>query len=387
MRSLHIARSLPSQARIVVACEGLAAHLRHDDKQPSVGDTVDNGDASRSHCRAVRSVAAGRVTPDRVRLMSSTRTGFRQRRGEVVVWVLGATVRGRVCGVLRFVAVAVLVAAGLVAVPLSPSASAQVPHAAVGPPFVIVPSPNPPGAVDGLSSVSCTSISNCFAVGGALIERWNGTSWVIVPSPPSGGLFSVSCTSISNCFAVGSSFDNSSGTYVTLVERWNGTSWVIVPSPNPPGARGSGLSGVSCTSTTSCFAVGSYGDTSGTGVPLVEGWNGIRWAIVPSPNPSPRPDFGGSNLYGVSCTSPTNCLAVGTASHTPPPWYGFTTFVERWNGTAWAIVPSPNPNPGDGVWGFALNSVSCTSTTNCFAVGNANYLDFNDPPPTELRLC
>src|SRR5437764_1665643 len=33
MRSLHIARPLPSQSRIVVACEGFAVQLRHDDRQ------------------------------------------------------------------------------------------------------------------------------------------------------------------------------------------------------------------------------------------------------------------------------------------------------------------------------------------------------------------
>src|SRR5438128_396049 len=96
--------------------------------------------------------------------------------GEVVMWALGAVVRGRVCRALPFVVVVVVLAAGL-AVPLTASASAPVPPAAVGPPFVIVPSPNPPGAVGGLSSVSCTSTTSCFAVGGALIERWNGTSW------------------------------------------------------------------------------------------------------------------------------------------------------------------------------------------------------------------
>ncbi|MDP9331956.1 MAG: hypothetical protein M3Q30_01395 [Actinomycetota bacterium] len=284
------------------------------------------------------------------------------------MWALGAIVRGRVCRALRFVVVVVVVLAAGVAVPLTSSASAQVPHAAVGPPFVIVPSPNPPGAVGGLSSVSCTSATNCFAVGGALIERWDGTSWAIVPSPnPTGATYSslngVSCTSSTNCFAVGWYYTSGSASHA-LVERWDGTSWTIIPSPNAI----HGLNSVSCTSTTNCFAVAGGG--------LIERWNGTSWAIVPSPDPNP-PGWGGSPLYSVSCTSTTSCFAVGSVGHEPGPW---DTFVERWNGTTWAIVPSPNPNPADGAWNFALNSVSCTSTTSCVAVGNASSM-FDNPTP------
>jgi hypothetical protein len=279
------------------------------------------------------------------------------------VWTLGASVRGGVCGALRFVVVMVVVSAG-VAVPLSPAASAAVPHG-VGPPFLVVPSPNAPGA---LSSVSCTSTTNCFAVG-SVVERWNGANWTIVPSPKDVGLSSVSCTSTTNCFAVGISGG------APAVERWNGASWTIVPSPNPnpPGWGYSDLYSVSCTSVTNCLAVGSTGHAPGPFNTFVERWNGTSWAIVPSPNPpSPNPyddAYWIFVLYGVSCTSTTNCFAVGTAYNMfedhPP-----LGFVEHWNGTSWAVVPSPNPP--DATYGSELYGVSCTSATNCFAVGHTD---------------
>ncbi|MDQ1455030.1 MAG: hypothetical protein QOH28_650 [Actinomycetota bacterium] len=280
------------------------------------------------------------------------------------MWALGATVRGRARVRLRFVAVVLLVATG-VAVPLTASASGGVPHG-VGPPFLPVASPNPSGTTDSvLNDVSCTSSTNCFAVGysgsGTLIERWNGISWAIVPSPnPPGALYDVSCTSATNCFAVGSS---ASG---TLVERWNGTSWAIVPSPKPTGTGGSELYGVSCTSSTNCFAVGDYGNISGAIDTLVEHWNGTSWAIVPSPSPIPPIVPWKSILYGVSCTSTTSCFAVGSVGHEPGP---FDPLVERWDGTSWAVVPSPSPGTIIGAPNSALYGVSCTSTTSCFAVG------------------
>ena len=86
-----------------------------------------------------------------------------------------------------------------------------------------------------------------------------GAGWSVVPSPnpqvPQGSLSGVSCTSASACTAVGD-YTNTTGTRVTLAERWNGTSWTIQSTPNPTGAKGSSLSGVSCTSASACTAVG-----------------------------------------------------------------------------------------------------------------------------------
>ena len=65
----------------------------------------------------------------------------------------------------------------------------------------------------------------------------------------------VSCTSATNCFAVGATGQPFGPSY-TLVERWNGTRWAIVRSAKPTGATSSALYGVSCISTRSCFAVG-----------------------------------------------------------------------------------------------------------------------------------
>jgi hypothetical protein len=239
--------------------------------------------------------------------------------------------------------------------------------------WTIVPSPNPNGAAYSyLYGVSCANATTCFAVGYfnngggdiTLVERWNGTSWSIVPSPntstQNGRLLGVSCTSSTNCFAVGY-YITSSGDTLTLVERWNGTSWSIVSSPNPTGATYSLLNGVSCTSSTSCFAAGGWetGDGDGT---LVERWNGTSWSIVSSPNPT---GASYSHLLSVSCTSATSCFAVGDDLRSG----AYVTLVERWNGTSWSLVPSPNPAatypPGEA----SLEGVSCTSATNCFAVG------------------
>jgi hypothetical protein len=163
----------------------------------------------------------------------------------------------------------------------------------------------------------------------------------------------VSCTSATSCFAVG--YYATTSTVNTLAARWDGTTWSTLAIPNPAGTDNQ-LSGVSCTSATSCFAVGSSHVSSGNS-PLVEQWNGTNWSIDPSPT------VDGGELSGVSCTSPTNCFAVGyyLTGH-------LQTLVEHWDGTSWSVVPSPNPSPSTD---SQLSGVSCTSTTSCFAVGGS----------------
>jgi hypothetical protein len=72
----------------------------------------------------------------------------------------------------------------------------------------------------------------------------------------------------------------------TLIEHWNGDVWNIVSSPNrglstPPIDA---LAGVACISASECWAAGSNDDMNGVGQTLVERWDGTSWTIVDSPN-------------------------------------------------------------------------------------------------------
>jgi hypothetical protein len=77
---------------------------------------------------------------------------------------------------------------------------------------------------------------------------------------------------------------------------------------------------------------------------------------------SPDPSTNSNNLSSVSCPTTTNCFAVGAYATTP----GADTLVEQWNGTSWSMITTPNPSADTN----KLAGVSCPSTTNCFAVGS-----------------
>lgn len=225
----------------------------------------------------------------------------------------------------------------------------------------------PTGAQQSLSGVSCSAAAMCTAVGHyfngtinvTLAERWDGTSWSAEPTPnPTGSLdsaflYSVSCSTSASCMAVGEDNDPSD---VTLAEVWDGTTWSIVPTPNPAGETvRSDLLSVSCTAPDACTAVGFGQNTS---VGLAERWNGSVWTINPTPNPG-----GPAVLDSVSCTSATACTAVG--------YYRNGTqnvaLAEQWNGTSWSITPTPTLVASTY---SVLSGVSCPTPTSCIAVGD-----------------
>src|SRR5690348_11034156 len=69
--------------------------------------------------------------------------------------------------------------------------------------------------------------------------------------PVPASLSGVTCTSDTSCFAVGT---RPVGSYErTLVKHWNGATWTVVPTPNPPGKINAELIRVGCTSDTYCI--------------------------------------------------------------------------------------------------------------------------------------
>jgi len=222
-----------------------------------------------------------------------------------------------------------------------------------------------------LAGVSCTGKADCMAVGAStsatgggrtLAERWNGTTWRIIPTFDLGGarstnrLSSVSCVSPISCSAVGSAF----GGRTPVAEQWNGAAWSLVRAPLPSGAGNGSLESVSCTTPSDCTAVGSINDNSGLPpANLIEHWNGLRWSVVPGPDPAGATV---SNLWAVSCRAGAGCTAVGDSAAGPGTE---TTLVEHGVGSSWVVVPSPGV-PGAQT---SLQAVDCVSASRCTAGG------------------
>jgi len=229
----------------------------------------------------------------------------------------------------------------------------------------IVPNPDQTST---FNSVSCTSPTFCMAVGyditdsagnwGTVAEKWDGATWTVQNTPAQDHiamLEGVSCTSPTACTAVGQADG-------TLAEHWDGTSWSVEATTNPTPNGGDNLQAVSCSSPRACTAVG-YGTLdsgNGNAGAIAEEWDGKAWtgqALYVE-------GAAGTDVTGVSCTSSTWCTAVGNYGD----YSGFSgTLADVWDGKRWAVQNTPNPGFAQG---SSLRDVSCPSKSNCVAVGS-----------------
>jgi hypothetical protein len=242
--------------------------------------------------------------------------------------------------------------------------------------------PNPSGD-SGLNGVACLPgrVSPfCMAVGSkalpskTLAETLKASKWSVsdtfnAPEAEYDGLDGVDCLSDKDCIAVGYS---QSGTDVAaLVERWNGTSWSAMTTPRPSKSSDYSLTGISCSSSVECIAVGSSVPSSNTlasNAPA-ESWNGSSWSLTKVPVAGIDRNSDKVALTSVSCVSATKpktsdrgmCMAVG-ADQTQSS--SSVTLLEQWNGKTWTETSPAESSAPD-----TIRGISCATKTQCLAVG------------------
>ena len=157
------------------------------------------------------------------------------------------------------------------------------------------------------------------------------------------------CASATSCTAVGTG-GTTFTTLLTLAEHWNGTSWAVRYS-HPSGATTASMSGVACPSTSVCFAVGKVDDQQRPPVRARSALERGRPGLLNGRSPARAADKP-KRALGASCSSVTACTAVGndtSSTHEPK------GFAERWNGTSWAVQTLPDPSNGAGWQLYAVS--------------------------------
>jgi hypothetical protein len=166
-------------------------------------------------------------------------------------------------------------------------------------------------------------------------------------------LTAVSCSSATSCMAVG----NDILTNAAVSEAWNGHVWHSVPMANPadPSPTNSySIGAVSCASSKACVAVGVVEGRIDLHT-LAEVWNGTSWSTTAAVAAGNAPA-----LDAVSCVTADDCIAVG--DFTSPGAPDSSALAEQWNGRSWTrILHAQSTAP--------LDAVSCSSASLCFAGG------------------
>jgi hypothetical protein len=168
-------------------------------------------------------------------------------------------------------------------------------------------------------------------------------------------LSGVDALTSNNVWAVG--YSTSSGRQKTLIERWNGTQWRVVTSPNAGTSGDNALTSVDALSSTNAWAVGSS-RTATSRKSLIQRWNGTSWTIVSSPNPGTI----GNSLLGVEATGPNDIWAVGWKNS----GNGLRSLLLHYDGTGWTEGAGvPRVGTGDNV----LTGISAVGNDDIWATG------------------
>lgn len=217
--------------------------------------------------------------------------------------------------------------------------------------FTVVPSPTVAGVDTVLEDVESSAANDVWVVGHTqfappdgphpFVIRWNGTAWKTVANTCGRYLVDVFALTSTNVWAIGGSTSC----------HWNGTSWqriAVAPPTNPQ--QSINLQGVDGSAAGNVWAVGLLQSSCGEGQVcssgVIERWNGSRWTFQAVGQP----------LYDVRALSATNVYAVGM---------GLGPTVLHFDGSSWEVVPEPSPlAPG------SLVAIDAVSATTLWSVGS-----------------
>ena len=228
--------------------------------------------------------------------------------------------------------------------------------------------------------LSCIAVGNLYSTTGhslsgvaTLATSWDGHSWALQPEARavSGIQSQIWCSSANFCLAVGTRAPYRDYQLLkdisTLSEQWDGKRWAVVPTPSPKGTLNE-LTGLSCLTASDCIAIGSSSRVVFTRpTPLVELWDGRRWA-------QGRPPAGALALSGISCTA-SGCIVVGQTTVDNQACLEHQqcgSAAWAWGNGTWRALPSPFVPAGTAA---NLRAVSCTTTSHCEAVGSNDHGD------------
>jgi hypothetical protein len=193
----------------------------------------------------------------------------------------------------------------------------------------LVPGPKVAGRSSGLKDVAVEPGGAAWAVGwnigtdrvvSPLIERWDGSAWKVAPVPPvaqDATLSGVAVIAADDAFAVGWSWER--GDTHTLVLHWDGSAWTAVTMSGPHAATARLAAVVAAGD--GAFAVGQAPDAGGIDRPVAFHWDGSTWTeLVAAPGPSNDAD-----LNDVTAVRAGGLIAVGTGRGDA----GYQSLVER----------------------------------------------------------
>jgi len=237
-------------------------------------------------------------------------------------------------------------------------------------------------AAASVDAMACPGAKACFAGGSyrstsgnkAMVLTWRGGGHfraTAAPLPsdasadPFGDILGIACASASSCFAVGS-YDNST-VQAGMLLRLSGGKWTAAAAPVPPGSAVNGsVDAISCPSLTFCEAGGWQDNSGGISQAVLLQWSAGKWSVVKSPLPSGAAASHQASISGISCPSASRCIAVG--SYLDAKGNTQAMLLTR-SGGKWTAAKAPLPaGAASNPW-TDIAAVSCPAVARCTAAG------------------
>ena len=248
-----------------------------------------------------------------------------------------------------------------------------------------------PGSAQ-LGAVACTQSGFCEAVGSYLDSAGNeqvmaltkpvGGGWhqaTEIASPfsaaanPDAFMTGIACTGTGSCVAVGS-YSVSATRYAAMgaIESrgtWRRATGIAAPH-NAISSTFTAISSISCLTTGVCLGVGEYAvsATQSRAMSVTESKGRFGTAAEITAIPHGASLHASTYLLGVSCTSTSTCLVVGGGRNEAG--HSVAMYMIQSHGHWRATFLPPPARAGTGIHALsALYSVSCTGRDECTAVG------------------
>jgi hypothetical protein len=224
-----------------------------------------------------------------------------------------------------------------------------------------------------VTAISCPTVKICWASGPGPADQPEvtktangGKTWTLAtPAAWAGASYtwwpnSIDCVSASTCWLAGETADSIQNPAVAKTTN-GGSSWTTfsnLPAVTPDSNGDTyALNGISCTSATSCMAVGGINGGPGPATVISTANGGTTWSLSASGALAHE-----QQLFSASClqgTSATTCHAAGVALGAAGP----VALTSHDGGANWGgrqIFDSTG-------W---LNSISCANAKHCWAAGS-----------------
>jgi hypothetical protein len=208
-----------------------------------------------------------------------------------------------------------------------------------------------------LNRVDATSTSNVWAIG-SLVERYNGTNWVAMSSPAGVAPRGLDVVSPSEVWIAGYS-----GSAATVTQWKNGT-WTTRYTQTSAGRHLTVFEAIAVDASGQVWAVGWDRDYDAPGRPvssLVVRYNGTSWTRETTPNPANR-----NTLMDVVALANGEVFAVGVAQDTSGGGITPRSLMLRKQGATWSSLTVPKGETGSQ---DQLLSVAAVSSTSVWSVG------------------